>query len=290
MALRYLPSGQEQVLEHPEDVNLSTLVAKSLLILRRQDEAIERLVACLRNQTDSDAIARLRHSLSSTYVSKAIELDRQANESAEQQAEILSLLQAAMHISPGNRKLIEFCVSRYLRETVSGRSSNSDLLETLVQGAPPGISHFVQGTLALHEGNSHLATTHLQLAALTVPNSPAVLNNLAVALSQSNPDDLELPLRLVNAAIESAPLTVPAFHETRGAILFRMQRYHGAVVDLEQALVESSLQRSAHSRLATCYQKLGDSRRAAAHSQAAARLESPSTVGRGAVPVVEEAQ
>ena len=110
------------------------------------------------------------------------------------------------------------------------------LRDALVDGSSPAISHFIQGTSALMADDLDKATMHLKIASELMPRSGAILNNLAVAISTRGEAGLNEALKLSETAIETTPNATPHFYETRGQILFRLERYLEAVPDLERAL------------------------------------------------------
>jgi tetratricopeptide (TPR) repeat protein len=143
--------------------------------------------------------------------------------------------------------------------------------EALITGSSPGISHFIQGTAALVKDDAETATMHLELASELLPNSSAIMNNLAVALTSRGDEHLEQALKFSNAAVENSRTAAPHFYETRGQILFRLKRYLDAIPDLERALEHPDLATKAHESLATCYAELGDEELSRQHREAAER-------------------
>ena len=118
-----------------------------------------------------------------------------------------------------------------------------------------------------------------------MPNSGAILNNLAVALTARGDENLEQALKIANAAIENSRTAAPHFYETRGQILFRLKRYLEAVPDLERALAHPDLASKAHESLATCYAELGEEELSERHREAAERTaKSPEQQGESDSP------
>ena len=109
------------------------------------------------------------------------------------------------------------------------------------------------------------AMLHLELASELMPQSGAVLNNLAVAMALRDDPDLEMALKISNAAIEQTERPTPHFYETRGQILYQLGSFQAAIPDLERALAEPNLAKKAHEMLAVSYDRVGDRELANAH-------------------------
>jgi tetratricopeptide (TPR) repeat protein len=147
--------------------------------------------------------------------------------------------------------------------------------QALIEGSSPAIAHFIEGTSALVKDDVDKATVHLKIASELMPNSGAIMNNLAVALTSRGDENLEQALKFANSAIENTPSVAPHFYETRGQILFRLKRYLDAIPDLERALAHPDLAAGAHRSLASCYAELGEAELSKSHREAAERIAKP---------------
>ncbi len=130
------------------------------------------------------------------------------------------------------------------------------LLISTLSNADPGVLHFVRGTIATIDGEMEKAVNYLNLAAKSGISSPAVLNNLAVAISGKKDGNQEEALRFVEMALKQ----LPDHHyllETRGQILAKLNRPQDAIRDLEVAIQTEGLLQGALPTLIECYRKLG---------------------------------
>lgn len=167
----------------------------------------------------------------------------------------LQILHAAVGVAPSD-PFVGSSIAQLLIDCRDNRSPEFILLKkAILEGADPVSNHFIRGTLALLDGHTAEAKTQLELALQREPNTPAILNNLAVALAEKN-DDLEKALSLVNSALEKLP-NHRYFLETRGQIHLKLAHWQAAIVDLEQALATQELRPAIYPSLAAAYEKTG---------------------------------
>ena len=163
---------------------------------------------------------------------------------------------------------LSLVVDQILKTADDDNEQVAALREALMEGTSTGISHFIRGTAALLKDDHESAARSLTLAAKQLPRSGAILNNLAVALSLREDPKLDMALKVSNEAIAQTSNASPHFYETRGQILYRLERYDEAIGDLEVALREKKLAPKAHEALAVCYDKVGDDVLAQLHRKA----------------------
>jgi predicted Zn-dependent protease len=96
------------------------------------------------------------------------------------------------------------------------------------------------------------------------PRNGIAHNDLAWLLAHHEPVDLPRALQLAERALEISPGNV-RFHDTRGHILAKLNRWPDAVAELELAVNGLPNNRHTHSVLAAGYEKLGNLGLAAAH-------------------------
>lgn len=96
------------------------------------------------------------------------------------------------------------------------------------------------------------------------PRDASALNNLAGLMYKFPPRDLNESLRLVDRALEVAPTNLIIL-ETRGQILARMGRLDEARQILEKALPVLPREWNLHNTIAQLYDRLGETKNAAAH-------------------------
>ena len=98
-----------------------------------------------------------------------------------------------------------------------------------------------------------------------------IINNLAWLWATAEPRDLHLAMGFADEAIALEPNRDFA-RETRGQILFLLQRYSEAKDDLTKALNGLPDYAPIHETLAKCYQKLGDQELSEQHAKMAKQL------------------
>jgi len=249
--------------QEPGNVDLVILNAQFELFLKRFPNAIELLTRAAKRSDDT----RLRPALAETYLLWSRDLSEVAD-STERFSRQLALLNQAMQLAPNHPLVINDLMSVILQCSDLSDPNVVELRNSLIHGIAPELAHFINGTAAMLRGDVESASLHLELAAEALPIAPAVLNNLAVALSQGDSADLNRAHALVNNAIQRVP-NEPYFYETRGQILLRLDRYKEAIIDFEKALHVRKLAAQIHQGLATAYAALGQQDIAQGHQRLA---------------------
>jgi tetratricopeptide (TPR) repeat protein len=193
----------------------------------------------------------------------------------ESLAERGPLLYQALELAPTSPVVLEAVVQFSIEcSEVEDRELRA-VRKKLLAGVEPAAMHFIEGTVALMNGDHEPAEHHLSLAAGDWVNMGGLLNNLAYALLSKNDEEL-LPkaLDLSNAALTQIP-DYPALLETRGQILLKMERYREAIADLEKALADPNMRPTAHRGLAEAYTQLGLAELAEENRRQAARYANP---------------
>jgi predicted Zn-dependent protease len=88
--------------------------------------------------------------------------------------------------------------------------------------------------MAARNENHETARLHYQLALQQRPQVLKVLSNLAWALARHDPPELNVAIRMADAARDAAP-DHPEVLATRGQVLAMLGRWQECVVDLEKA-------------------------------------------------------
>jgi tetratricopeptide (TPR) repeat protein len=179
------------------------------------------------------------------------------------------MLQSALEYAPNNPRVLTLVADQVLAAMNEDDDQLVAVREALINGSSAGIAHFIRGTAALLRDDVDSATTSLKLAAEHMPQSSAILNNLAVALAARDDGDLEQALKISDSAIKQSASPTPYYYETRGQILFRLGRYLDAIPDLERALPIESLAPGAHRSLAICYKNVGEPELSLLHQERA---------------------
>lgn len=269
----------EEIEKDPKRSELRLLQAQVLIFLEKYEEAV-RTLATGYDQTKDE---RLRNAVGEAIIVYSGTLGKQGND-VRSLVTRLKLLQQAVRLAPSNPAVL-----KAIADTILSTANEEDeqvvaLREGILSGASPEIGHFVRGTAAMLKGDSELAAIELRLAAKGLPESAAILNNLAVAKTSNaknagnDQKELAEALDLVNKAIEltqnnvKATRQLPYFHETRGQIYLLFQRYEDAIGDFDEALKVDALRLQANLALAAAYEGLGQKNVAEQHRTAAERL------------------
>lgn len=262
-ARRGLRQLEKLGVEEPTNVGLYLAQQRFLLFQRRYEDAARLLKRGL-DITEDD---RLREAAAETMVVWSHDPPEKKNETVRL-AQQMSLMRQAVHLAPHNAMVLQSLVPLVLESTTENSPKVAQMRKLLVNGVSPDLSHFIRGTAAMIKGDVDEATFHLELAAERMPEVPSVLNNLAVTLASREDADLEKSLHLVDAALAQKP-NHPHFHETRGQILIKLERYQDAIVALEQALPAKQLALPIHRSLAIAYRELGKEEIAGEHERIA---------------------
>ncbi|MCR9296126.1 MAG: tetratricopeptide repeat protein, partial [bacterium] len=246
---------EDAIQRNPED-HESRLRWASLLVLAGDErKAIDALQEGLRRAADDKQKKQLRSAMVEAIVVSSKKLQQQ-DDSPSALLVSLRMLKEAMRIDATNVNLLEAISDACVRTTDSNNNQLEILRESLVQGVDPDTAHFILGTAALNQGNIQEATQHLEISIRNNPGLPGLLNNMACLILSEESPDLERALRLSEAALRSQP-NHTYLRETRGQILFRMQRYTEAIADLEFALSSPELRKNIRHTLAEAYDALG---------------------------------
>lgn len=263
LALQYY---DEILLNTPGDTAARLNLARTLVILEREDDAARRLSEGFKitgdqqlSQAGGEAIAAWANRIA------------QSEPTTDNLLLRLQLLSRAMQLSPKNPLVLESLIQLAIQCADNKSGEVETMRRAMLNGLSPEDMHFIQGTVDLMRGDINSANDHLKLAGGEAENLPGVLNNLAVALYQGKEPDLERALSLSNAAL--ARLDHPYLHETRGQILVRMKQYQEAIPDLEAALKAQEISGPVHASLAIAYDKIGQPELAKAHLDMAAEAK-----------------
>lgn len=273
---------EELILAKPQAPEYRVALAKVLVFREQYDEAVNALVNGFRTTGDE----RLKGLVGDTLVLYANSIrNKDETTSVDDQRRSLILLQKAVKVAPGNPLVIK-AVSDTILDVRSKKASDPELqalTDNLLDSLAPDFAHFVRGTVAMLENKPEIAANELTLAAQSMPQAAAILNNLAVAnaaLAQQNnePQKLDDALDMVTKALElieakkTDPNQLPYFLETRGQIYLAQGKHLEAITDLESALRVPALQLKAHQGLAQAYRAIGQEADAERHQSRAEEM------------------
>lgn len=270
----------ERVADEPKRPELRMLHAQALIFLEQYEEAIRTLSAGFERSKDE----RLRTAIGEAIILYSGSLSDRGND-VESLVTRLRLLQQAVRLAPSNPAVLKAIADTILSTVNEDNEQVVALRESILSGTSPGIGHFVSGTAAMMKGDSELAAIELRLAAKTLPESAAILNNFAVAKTANakklDNDQVELAeaLEMANKAIEltegskASANQVPFFRETRGQILLALGRYEESISDFDSALIVPALKEQANLALAEAWEGLGQTDKAKEYLVAAENLK-----------------
>lgn len=272
-AVRTLEKVNEMLDEDPTNSTLALAVAQNQLFLKRYPEAVRTLDKSVRRAKTNEDKIRLNQAIGDAIVAWVSFIEESPNNSKQERLRILKMLETALKYAPNNPRVLTLLADQVLGTINEQDAQIKSLRQALIDGSSPGISHFIQGTAALMKDEVDTATRHLKMAAELMPRSGAILNNLAVAITTNDNGNLDQALKISNTAIKQTPAATPHFFETRGQILYRLERFQDAIPDLERALEVPALKPAAHKALAECYAKIGEAELARLHAEAAVNTQ-----------------
>lgn len=201
--------------------------------------------------------------------------DQLARDAVADPTLLLDLLRKALALDPKSKEAIQRLL-KFGEVAVSDRTAEQqarDLLESMIAvGESAALAHFALGIRAWTEKNTEESLFHLERAYKLDPSLATLGNNLAHLLAHQEEPDYDRALQLINSVLEQHP-DVPAYRETRGQILARMERWQEALDDLEAILPHYQRNIPVHETLAVVYRHLGRETLAAKHELAARTLK-----------------
>ena len=257
--------------EDPSNAGLVLANVQCMVFLDEHSDAVALLDESIPLVRDEKERLVLRQAMGDVIVAWINKIELEPNETEEEKLRVLRMLQVALQYAPNNPRVMTLVSDQLLRTIEDDSNEVQTIRDSLIEGSSPGISHFVRGTTALIQDDVESATNHLMIAAKHMPTSAAILNNLAVAISEREDPNLEHALKLSDFAIKQAEPATPHFFDTRGHILVKLERYLDAIPDLERALAVQALASNAHEKLALCYEEINEPELAKEHRDAAVR-------------------
>lgn len=258
---------KQQILASPENLNLRLQAARLLAFLEQREQAIALLSEGLAYAKSTQESAVLRRALADGYVMISNQIASQDRSPRGVMARFENL-RKAVEQDATSQAVVDAVTLACADVSASKNQELRVLKEAIVQGIAPDASHFILGTLALHEGDIDAASRHLEIALEKNPNLPGLLNNLAYAITQQSDPDLEKALDLANAAVNATPGNAYA-RETRGQILIKLEQWSEGISDLEFALTAPELRPLIRPSLAIAYDQLGQPEIAERHRKLA---------------------
>jgi Flp pilus assembly protein TadD len=200
-------------------------------------------------ELDDPAAAQTR--LSQLYLAWYDALGRAGGGSAQRCA----LLQRSLDTVPWNLPGIERLL-QLTKDAPDDAQWAAGVLKKLDWNAAPAEAHMLVGMDQWQAGDHAAARTHLEAAYRASPQDIRAGNNLAWMLAHDDPPELERALALSSRTLDQAP-GQPHLLDTRGRILFKLERWSDALHDFEALAAARPEDRQLHEMLADCYAKLG---------------------------------
>lgn len=240
----------QQLSAAPSNTDVRVGLVQTLMLNERVEEAAKLLNDGLR-LTQDRRLASLLGSVLAVWENKL-----QRDDGSKNLAKRLQILHAAISVAP-NDAIVGQALVKCLLECKNSQDPGVVAMRTsLLKGEAFATSHFIRGTLALLSNRFDESVKFFQLAS-EQPNVPSMMNNFAVAISQTPGGNLQHALRLSQMALEKQPQH-PYFLETRGQIFTQLESWKEAIVDLEAALEAPELGPMVFPSLAKAYNGIGE--------------------------------
>lgn len=227
-------------------------VALANVFLLEQDTGRSRRVAEMGLQASPQS-PELKRIISECYRVDYINSFR----SAEGETEVnLAMLDAALKSDPSN-PAVGLEVARLLAVGDSPSPELEAALATqLGNGQSTALTHILLAGKAISAEKLPEAIEHLELALRQAPGNPSVLNNLALALAMSAPEQMERAQALCARALALEPQNAE-YLDTQGEIRALASDPRGAIESYEKAIGLDGNRLGTRKKLADAYRKIG---------------------------------
>lgn len=257
-----------------EDESLSTddlmILANLLLLEQNSQSAREAAQEGLSRSPNDPRFLRL---ISEAY---RIEYLTSITNKGGQTSVNLSLLDAALKTDPTNPG-----VGQEIARLLSvGQDTSPELKaaleKQLSQGQATALTHILLANRCLLNNDLAAAEPHLEVALRQAPNSPTTLNNLALVLARTKPNEIKRALELSTTACQLAP-TNATFRDSLGEIRALAGDKLGAIECFEAAIGLEPKLINTRQRLEQLYRQLGMTDMAIVQQRELERLLQPPT-------------
>ena len=256
----------ERLRRDPNDSESRIHLAATLTFVERFQEAITILQ---QGQNLSDR-PEFRKAMAQIYLTWSDFLGRQQTVDIGRQ---LELLEDGLLCDPDNIAFFDRLMTLLNQTNDEKLAVRRHLADLLAGGRASGVIHLVLGTDAGLRRETDVAIRHLEMAAEYESTMVVAANNLACALANSDPPQLERAFLLASALVENWP-NDPSIRDTRGQVLAKLGRHEDAVKDLAFAVQQMPEEGDTHRTLAEVYRHLGMDEMAKAHKRAEERVQS----------------
>ncbi|VAX39185.1 hypothetical protein MNBD_PLANCTO02-615, partial [hydrothermal vent metagenome] len=207
--------------------------------------------------------------LAQAYVSQ---YRRQSQTGKGNPAILLILLRKSLEFNPHSEQALVELV-RFGEGNKADIAAAKELLESiLATGAVPATVHLALGVKSWEKNEMEQASRHLEHAYKQDNRLGVIANNLAWILAFQKEPDYPRAMRIIDSVLKKWHQS-PEFHDTRGQILMKMEKWEQALDDLELALAGLPNRIKLHKSLAKVYGKLKNPKLAKKHQQVADYLK-----------------
>lgn len=256
-ALAYARKAEEQARQklsvEPGDVVNRVALSETLAMMERHEEAVSTIAERIQDDAKNETLAR---QLARVYLLWSEHIRESEAPGQIRDIKIFQLLAAAAENDPQNGLVFDRMMATVSADQKTENYARELLNRNISNGIAAGMSHLVLGTMADETAEGSDAGFHLERAAKLLNNAPIVMNNLAWYLSHRTEPNFERALDVINQVLETHA-DVPAFRETRGQILAKLDRPKDALEDLEFALPHYRENVQLHQTLSAVYADLG---------------------------------
>ncbi len=260
---RLLPKLEAQEASAEEMAQLAQL----LLFEEKLDEAIQLANRACRQDASSEIARRT--------LSEALRMKFTKTADPDQRKFDLDLLDAAIKADGTNPKVTE----EIAKLIAMGQKANLELTQALedklAKGEATTLTHILLANRHLLDGKMTEAIGHLEIALRLAPNSPVILNNLALAKVRQSPGDpktLQIAEAMLTRGLQiSGPNA--ELYDSLGEIRATAGNHVGAVESLEAAIGVDGNRPSTRRKLAVEYRAVGLHDMAAIQEQLADQKE-----------------
>lgn len=221
---------------------------EALTMLDRLDQAVDLLTS----ELDHYPSPELRKRLAATYLRMESRLSR---DQWDRRVELTNLCRTYDPESAPGLVLLSNIAALGPQDLAA--QAERDLQPYLDSGKAPPAAYFQMGTGAARKEDWSRAESFLRKAVELEPNAAAFWNNLALALSSKPEPDLKNAEACIDKALKLDP-SPALYHETRGQIMLKLERWPEAVQELELSLLSIPADGNIHRGLSVAYEQLGD--------------------------------
>lgn len=246
-----------------------------LVQLAMLDKDVDRAIAISQTAINRfPATAVFRQLYSSALFAKYASLDGEADLAARMQ-----YLDAAFKANPANTRVVAEVSKAIASGEDMPESLRNAIEESLADGSAPAVAHLILANNKLAGEDPQTAIAHLELALRQMPNSAVVMNNLAVAILKTRPEQVERADQLVAKALTipgSSTAMLAAMLDTQGQVRLAQEDNLGAIDCFEKAIRLDTSKMNTRQRLADAYREVGMTDLAAVQMRRIAELKEQS--------------